>query len=230
MISTFDFAGKNSWNDFRLVIERTPVETGGTKIVEDVQIPGRTGTLTIDTGAIRNVSREYQVAFAGKGWITEKMREIRSWLASAGGYQILQDSYDPKVYRLAKVKNLGEFENIMQNYARGTIVFDCDPRRFLFSGNTAITAAGSVDNPGQPARPRIELSASSAGSLTVGGTAITVTTATTSVIIDCEARTIEAGADKVSFSDFPVIPSGVSAIAQSGGVSVVRIVPRWWQP
>ena len=67
MINTFTFAGKNSWDDYRLVVEEIPTEEGGEKIVEDVQIPGRTGSLTIDTGAIRNVTRSYKVAFAGKG-------------------------------------------------------------------------------------------------------------------------------------------------------------------
>lgn len=229
MINTFTFAGKNSWDDYRLVVEEIPNEEGGEKIVEDIQIPGRTGSLTIDTGAIRNVTRSYKVAFAGKGWITEKMREIRSWLALPGGYQVLRDTYDPKVYRLAKVKSLSDFENIMEHYARGTITFDCDPRRFLVAGSTPITAAGPVNNPGLPSRPRVSLTAASGGTLVIGGTTITITTATTSVILDSEARTIEAGASAVSFADFPVIPDGASVISATGGVSVVSIIPRWWQ-
>jgi len=93
-----------------------------------------------------------------------------------------------------------------------------------------ITAAGSITNPGMPSRPRISLSASSSGTAVIGGTTITVTAATSSIIIDSESRVIEAGADKVSFADFPVIPSGDGTISVTGGVSIVGITPRWWQP
>lgn len=230
MINTFTFAGKNSWDDFRLVVEKIPREEGGQKILETVQIPGRTGTLTIDTGAISNTTRTYDVAFAGHGWITQKMREIRNWLATATGYQRLQDTYDPRIFRLAKIKDLGSFENIMEAYARGTLSFDCDPRRFLVSGQRAISAPGSILNPGQPARPRVALTAASSGTAVIGGTTITVTSASASIIIDSESRTIEAGASVVSFDEFPVIPAGGDTISVTGGVSLVSLIPRWWQP
>lgn len=228
-MNDFTFAGKSAWDAFRLVIEHIPAETAGRKIINTVQIPGRTGTLTIDTGAIANATKSYDVAFAGRGRITEAMREVRQWLASSSGYQVLTDTYDPHVFRLARVTNLGDFENIMLAYARGTITFDCDPRRFLISGETPITAAGVVDNPGMPSRPRISLSATGAGTAVVGGTTITVSAAG-DIVIDSETRVIEEGATKVSFTDFPTIPEGVSTISITGGVSVVSIIPRWWQP
>ena len=57
--------------------------------------------------------------------------------------------------------------------------------------------------------------------LTVGGGINTVA--------DFE-RVLSAGADKVSFPDFPVIPSGAGTISKTGGVTIVKILPRWWQP
>lgn len=229
-MNSFTLNSKNSWADFGLIIEHRPTEEGGRKILEVFEIPGRTGTLVMDTGALSNVSRSYDVAFEDKTNLTEKMRKIRAWLYGASGYVRLTDTYDTAVYRLARVSNLGTFENVAQKYGRGTLSFDCDPRRFLTSGETAITAAGSINNPGEPARPRIELSAAGSGTLVIGGTTVTVTAATSSVIVDCEARTIEAGADKVSFPDFPVIPSGAGTISKTGGVTIVKILPRWWQP
>ena len=229
-MNDFTYAGKNSWNDFRLVIEETPTEEGGKKILETFQIPGRTGTLTKDTGAIGNTSRSYAVCFEGRGHITERMRGIRSWLASATGYQRLEDTYDRQIFRLAKVQDLGTFSDIMQAYARGTLTFECDPRRFLVAGETPVTSAGLIDNPGQPSRPRVALTASTSGTCVIGGITLTITGAEASVVLDSESRTIEAGASKLSFSEFPVIPSGVSNISVTGGVSIVSIIPRWWMP
>lgn len=226
---TFTFNGENS-RTFGLFIEEFPQETGGQKILQSVQVAGRTGALTIDTGAIQNVTKTYAVAFRGD---TQRMRDVRQWLALSSGYCRLEDDYDPDVYRLARIIKLPDFENVRNKYGRGTIQFDCDPRRFLKEGERAVT--GPVENHWMPSRPIIKITANGPGGVSVGSYAITITTdPTMDIYIDSEMREVHNGttslASVVSMTEFPILEHGVNNVASTGAVTAVEIIPNYWQP
>ena len=220
---TFTFNGHNS-REYGLFIESFPNEQGGQKILDTVQIPGRTGSLTIDTGAISNVRKSYSVMFKGS---TANMRAIRQWLAMSEGYCRLEDTYDPDVYRKARVVNLPTFENHINRYGRGTIEFDCDPRRFLLEGEREIV--GNIQNDWMPSKPIIKVAGS--GTVTINAQVITISTSTP-FEIDCENMECHSGsvsyAQYVSMTEFPELIHGNNTISTSG--VTVSVVPNFWMP
>ena len=231
---TFTFNGRNS-RDFGLYIEEYPSEAGGQKIIKSVSIPGRTGALTIDTGAISNVAKSYQVMFRHYQ-STQMMREVRQWLALSSGYCRLEDDYDPDVFRLARITNLPSFENHINRYGRGTLDFDCDPRRFLKEGELAQT--GSFDNPFMPSKPLIRIGRTdgATATVTIAGQSITIDGVMQGdlVIVDSELMEVTDGDGYdagifTSMSEFPEIPHGAVSVSATGTTSI-EIIPRFWQP
>lgn len=230
-MKTFTFNGESS-RDYGLIIEQIPVETGGQKIIESIQIPGRTGALTIDTGALANAARSYAVAFRSAR-IAQKMRDIRQWLGLSSGYCRLEDDYDPDVYRLARVINLPGFETVLNRYGRGELVFDCDPRRFLKEGERTLT--GTIQNDWAPSKPIVIITAGGAGTAVVGNYTVTVTSDPgMDIYVNSETMEVHNGstnlASYVSMTEFPVLEHGTNAVSYTGSVTGVSVIPNFWQP
>ena len=95
-----------------------------------------------------------------------------------------------------------------------------------------VTDAMTIENPTLfDAKPLLRVYG--AGTLTLGGQTITISTADVYTDIDCEMMdcfkyTVSKNGN-VSFSgyDFPVIPPGRNVITMDG-VTQVDITPRWW--
>ena len=228
-MNTFTFNGESSLS-YGLIVEYIPTEAGGRKIINSIQIPGRTGALTIDTGAFENSRKAYSVAFKGD---TGRMRRVRQWLALSVGYCRLEDDYDPDVYRKARVISVPDFENIMQAYGRGTIEFDCDPRRFLKEGERAQT--GPIVNDYMPSKPVVIINATGAGTVTIGDTLITIKSDPGQTIyVDSELMEVHNGstslASYVSMAEFPTLKNGTNNVSFTGNVSGVQVIPNFWQP
>ena len=118
--------------------------------VDEVEVPGRNGTLTYDNGRFNNYDLEYEGGIVSDDTVDfeYKIRRLRSFLCSRYGYKRLEDTYHPDEFRLAKfVDGLDPDVTQLQG---GTfdLKFDCKPQRFLKSGEEAIvmTASGSIFN------------------------------------------------------------------------------------
>lgn len=198
-------------------------------------IPGRNGELTMDNHRYENIELTYP-AFAHENF-RESIAGLKAALLSATGYQRLEDSYYPEEYRRAlftgdlKIKptkrlDAGEFD----------IKFDCDPRRFLKSGDITQTIAnnGKIENPTAfDAKPLIRVTGY--GEVYVGSYRITISSLFPYVDIDCEMMDCYHGTDNanpvVTFegNDFPVLPPGRTGVTYSGHVTKVEITPHWWR-
>lgn len=242
------FNGKNSVNNFGLVIDQLPESAHASRHGDLYQIAGRNGTFVHEDGTFENYEQVYDVNFIGNAF--SKGRDVATWLLGSRGYCRLEDSYEPDFYRLARYAGPLNIENVLQQGARASIVFDCRPERYLKSGETAITAMSNVYaaqspsvtydlvNPtGQVARPiirvtgqggiRFAVTPANASADVVIEMAIGTTTTTVTVIIDCETYTVTdtSGNDmssRVSFVDqdgYPEFPKLQS------GVTVVKQIP-----
>ena len=145
-IITFNGTSSTAYN---LNVEICPVYPVPERVIEKVSVLGRNGDLLFDTGAYQNVEQRYQIWFDGRSTsFQEQARAVAMWLYSTKGYCRLEDSYDPDVYRMATISKKTDLKNFMNLMGRGELVFDCKPQRFLKSGETEITMAGS--SPGAP--------------------------------------------------------------------------------
>ena len=235
MRSEISFAGVRS-SDLRVWIERYPARILPEQAVTATQVPGRNGALLMLDGNYTNYEQEYEVFISAESsGLILAARDVAIWLESPKGYQRLEDSYEPDVYRLAYYAGGKDIESILNRFGRATIAFNCKPQRFLKSGETPITltASGTLTNGTKfDALPLIRVNGSGAGTVTVGDITVTISDIDGYVDIDCDLQDAYKGsANKngtISLTDFPKLAPGNSSVSFSGGVTSLVITPRWW--
>lgn len=234
MINTFTFNGRTS-SEFGVYISGLQSFDTPQKSIETIVVPGRNGTLTIDNNRYENIPVSF-LCFIPNNFKTN-YESLRNFLLSgSAGYLRLEDTYHPNEYRMARyVKGIEPDLSQMIQSGSFTLEFDCEPQRFLTSGETVteLTADGTINNPTLfNSKPLIRVCGS--GVLTIGSTQLTITTAGTAYIdIDSEAQDISEGTtnrnSNVELTEFPELVPGDNGIVIGAGISKVQITPRWWQ-
>lgn len=231
VIGYLTYDGKDL-RDFGVVASSIGTHNAPQRAVEDVVVAGRNGTLTIDMGRFENITISYVAMileeFAGR------FDEFKAFMMSRRGYKRLEDTFNPSYYRLAKLHEVIEPEaTLMDKAGKFEIPFDCDPRRFLKSGDEGIvlTANSIIYNPTYyDAKPLLKVEGT--GTITIGTKVVTVTMNPTYVMIDLETMSAYNGStnmnDKVSIEDGTVLASGDNNIVVSSGITSLTITPRWW--
>lgn len=233
--SYFYFNGARSI-DKGLTIEQCPSFVTGQRSVEKITVPGRSGELVIDTGAYGNYTQPYEIWFKDKRLgTTRAARDIAQWLLSGTGYLRLEDTYDPEVFRLAMFTGPLDVENWMLMAGRATLEFDCQPQRWLKDGQNPISVESGqrLLNAWQPALPLIQVTGTGEGSLTVGGSTFTISDMPGGITLDSETQDAFFGTQNLNNNvqvngGYPVLQAGETAVSFSGGITAVKITPRWW--
>lgn len=238
---TFTFNGTCSTNEnFELRIATAPTETAGAYAGELIITDGIYGKRFPALNTYGNCTREYAVSILDEsGDLKQKLRDIRQWLY-VFGYKRLIDDYETDVYRKAACISAVDFSLFKDYFAQTTISFDCDPRRFLISGETPIVCSSgqNVSNSYMDSKPKIIISASGAGHVYVGDSDITVLGAPgESIVLDSETMTITNSSGNHNLSSyisisnkFPELKQGSNTVSWNGGITGVTIIPNWWQP
>lgn len=132
-----------SSENYDLVIEKLPSLSRPARKFSLYQVPGRNGDIIEQYDAYENITISYNVWFANNDFDSRTAatvaREIAGWLYNANGYCVLEDNFEPDVFRLAYFNGGLDIENELTKYGRATINFVCRPERFLKSGNKLIT-------------------------------------------------------------------------------------------
>lgn len=200
--------------------------------VTSITIPGRNGNLHIDNGRFNNIQITYP-AFITKDF-KENFDAFKAYLLSQRGYKRLTDTYNPEVYRMASYKSALVPKMTALNRAGSfNIVFDCDPRRFLVSGEQKKT----YEQPGELRNPTMYNSAPllrvyGNGNVTINQTTITLASVDEYVDIDCDLQEAYKGSvncnSKLTLTSgsFPELIPGINEISLTA--SKIDITPRWW--
>lgn len=142
--------------------------------VEEIEIPGRNGTLLIDNGRFKNQTLTYNCILRSD--FSDQMDAFRAALCAQFGYQRIEDSFHPDVYRMGRIK--GEITpKAGSQYQNGyfDVNFDVKPQKFLLTGETAVTVAsgGVITNPtAYPAKPLLEVKGY--GEIDINGAAVKI--------------------------------------------------------
>lgn len=235
MKNYFFFNGSRSI-DKGLTIEYCPSVGTGQRVVEKISVPGRSGDLVIDTGAYGNYIQPYEIWFRDKlRGTTRAARDIAQWLLSGVGYMRLEDTYDPEIFRLAMFTGPFDVENWMLTAGRATLEFDCQPQRWLKTGQlpVAVQSGQSLINAWQPAKPLIQVAGTGDGTLVVGGSTISISDMTGAITLDSETEDAYSGTENLNNNvqvngGYPILQNGETAVSFSGGITAVQITPRWW--
>lgn len=232
-VSFFEFNGQRS-TDFGLTINEIPTHNIASRRVEEYEVPGRNGVLIQDSGAFSTVEQIYNCWFRSKT-PPEYVREIASWLIGAKGFQILRDSYDPGVFRKARFSGQMQLENWMRRFGRLEVVFTCQPERWLDEGAVVqtLTNGDDVHNRWMRALPVIALTGNGAGVLNVGDYTVTLSNIPGTMILDADTQNAYNTTGNLNSlvtlpGGFPTLEQGQNIITWSGGITSVKITPRWW--
>ena len=205
---------------------------GAGKRIKIIQIPGRNGTLSISDGTFENINITYETYI--KSQIEANIAGLRGALGSISGYARLTDSFEPDIFMKARYVEPFTVKGSDRKSAAINISFDCDPRRFLKTGEKAktYTSAVKLKNPTRyEALPLIR--AYGIGTLTVSGTAVTITAANAYTDIDSETEEAYKGNSDCNNNivldngKFPSLKEGLNEISFTG-LSKIEIIPRWW--
>lgn len=200
-------------------------------IVETVQVAGRNGELIVDDANFSNISVKYP-CFIRKD-LKDTLENFVSMLASTRGYQRLEDTYHPEIYRLGHYeKGLSVKTTPLNRGGKFDLEFNCMPQKFLKEGEKKITleANGVIKNPTRfSSKPMLRVYGT--GTLTIQGQTITITTADGYTDIDCELMEAYKGSTNcngnVTLPDNVYLFGGNNTFTLSG-VTKVEITPRWW--
>lgn len=144
------FDGVDS-RDYGIYITGDAVFNSPERDVEMIEIPGRNGAYALDKGRFGNIEVSYPAGIFGdtEADFREGIRAFRNALASRKGYKRLEDEYNPTEYRMAVYKSGLEVTPTALKAGEFTITFNCQPQRFLKSGETAVSVAsgGTITNP-----------------------------------------------------------------------------------
>lgn len=147
MKSYFVFNGKRSL-DYGLTIENLPNAAFPARRGEEYLIDGRNGKRFREDGTFDNYEQIYNVFVrdeATKRDLYQISTDLAAWLLGSSGFCRLEDSYNPDSFRLARFAGPMNFEATLRRYGRASLVFDCQPERYLKTGEEAITLFENVD-------------------------------------------------------------------------------------
>lgn len=216
--------------NFKIKVEKFPDYEVPQRVVESFEVPGRNGNLLIDYGYYKNHKQTYEIYYNAKtNGFWADTRAIAKWL-NTDGYKRLTDSYDPTVYRMARVSKIPTFKDFWGIMGRTEVEFDCKPQRFLLTGESSVslTSGTPVTNSYMPAKPLLTVTGN--GTVTINGYSFTVTNNSgTTITVDCElmdAYTGSTNRNEDISGDFPVLDNGSNAVTYD--VTSVTMIPRWW--
>lgn len=209
--------------------------------LKTVSVPGRNGDLHFFDGSFSNVPGTAKCFALKEESVNEVLNATARWCLLDPGYHRLETMEEPDYYRLARVCAGPETEIRMKRLAPFSLKFDCKPQKFFLDGDDVINISASgatIQNPGFPSLPLIDVYGSGAGTLSVGGYDISFNDSFSGPItIDCDTQNayqkIGSNAPENKNSviyapKFPVLSPGSNTISWMGGITSVKITPRWW--
>lgn len=223
--------------DVGMVVEHYPSIILPRRKQEIQQVPGRNGDIILFQDAYENYEQSYRVFLdaKAKGGIEKVIPKISDWLLGHSGYQRLEDSYFPDVYRMAYYTGGVEFVSFFNEYGEGVLTFNCAPEKYYKSGEKAITISKGqvITNPTLfPAKPIVTVKGSGAGTITFGSNSLTISNIGTSVTIDVKDHIAYNGSTNrnstITGRYENMVLSGKTTITWSGGVTGMTMIPRWW--
>ena len=228
--------GGEASDDYGIVVSEAPVFDKPVRKTEVFNVPGRNGSILFQQSAFEDVTRTYKVWVSeGNDNLTTKVNAISAWLFSKTGYQRLEDSFEPDVFRLAYYSGGNEFANQLLMAAEADLSFTCRPERFYKDGENEITVSNGdkIFNVTRFAsKPLIHIEGTGTVTVSIAGTTITAKDLVDYINIDCDRMdayrlTSENRNDKIS-GTFPTIVPGQNTIGITGSVTKVTIVPRYF--
>lgn len=139
MYNTITWNGISS-DTLGLTVEKYPKLNRPARKYTVADVPGRNGSAYILQNAWSEVIQSYEISAKSP---VASFKGVAEWLASANGYAVLQDSYDPTIYRMAVCVNPFEVETALNRAGRALIQFNCRPERYIANTQDIVVNSGA---------------------------------------------------------------------------------------
>lgn len=208
--------------------------------INSVEVPGRSGDVLVSQNRYKNKNISYTgflkaADFPGASQgerLSFGLRQLKGWLCSDVDYHDLKDTYDIGFTRKAFISGETAISDVLDrpDGAELTVTFNCEPFIYKDEEPYVLAAAGGIYNPFEfDASPRLEITMTAAGSLTVGDKTWNISTYSGTLIYDSmdwyDASNLKNSI--VTGDGFPVLKPGKNNISWTGGISGVKIYPRF---
>ena len=203
---------------------------------ETIDIAGRNGSLHITQDAFESVSTTAKMFIIGAN-NPERVAMATQWLLGKRGARRLELPEEPEVYHTVHILDGYDAENRINLIGVFNVSLTAAPECRFKSGDVPIIFknGGKIRNLYMPAKPLIEVTGSGDGTISVGGTTVSILKQTEKLFIDCDLQIAynismtPKNANIYTPSGFPELRTGDTMVAWSGGVTGVKITPRWWR-
>lgn len=224
--------------DVGMVVEHYPGVIFPQRSQEIQNVKGRNGDVVLSYGAFQNYEQPYRVFLDSKslGGLEQVMPRVADWLLGHEGYQRLEDSYFPDVYRMAYYSGGAEFVSLFNEYGEGTLTFNCAPEKYYKSGEREfeLSSGQMLRNPSSfAAMPLITMTGNgSDGTLTFNDKSVKIRTTPANIMIDTKLH--KAYYETNNYNSliegyFENLKLGKeTTITWEGGITSLKIIPRWW--
>ncbi len=228
--------GGEASDDLGIVCTEAPAFERPTRKQTVYTVPGRNGSIIYQQNAWNDVTRTYKVFVADTADkdLVDIANGVGAWLNSKSGYNRLEDSFEPDVYRLAYYAGGDNIANSMMQYGSAVLRFTCRPERFYKDGENAIEVSNGdkiANDTRFASKPLIYIEGSGEISLSIDGATIAADIADY-IYIDCESmNAYRQPAENMNANitgTFPTIAPGVSNISITGAVTKATITPRYF--
>lgn len=195
-------------------------------------IPGRNGEVSVSNNRFN--AKEIPINCFIRDNFRANFAALIDFLYSQEGYGRLETSKEPDVFQKACfVNSIEPNTGAFLKYADFVLTFKVYPQKWLKMGENAILIDSSktIINPtSQNAKPLIEVEGT--GSITINNSVLTLSTNTSTTIIDCEIE--DAYEDSINRNDDLSVVGGFPVLSKENTISVsgftsVKLYPRWWR-
>lgn len=223
----FNFKGKNS-KDFGILIASAPQRVRPARRVEEIEVPGRSGTLTVDEEAYDTYTISMECSTRG----SDRLDEIVAWLNGAG--DLILSTEPDKVYE-ASIYNKIAISDVIYLYNSFLLQFKVQPFKYnvnAFGDTLELNKETKVLNPGTVySQPIITVHGSGDIILRINNVDYPLHSVDDHITIDCEMMEVFKGDvsqnSKYGAMDFPRLEPGENTISWSGNVEKIVIEPKW---
>ena len=210
----------------KLLIEELPPMQLPQKKVEEIEVEGMDGVLTITDNFYMNPQKSIKCKLIGG----EDIDSLALWLSNC---EEIIFSHKPDRYYKAKLKNQIDFErNILQN--RGFIaVFDCQPFGYLIDNSMITITSNNKSFNGKGthwSEPIIKVYGSGTINLTINDNQITLKDVVEYITVDSSKKRTYKDLNILNnkkIGDFPRLSYGKNTISWTGTVTKIEIIPNW---
>lgn len=203
---------------------------------ETQEISGRNGVLHFTQDVFSGTSAVASCYVLDKNNMHEKLSAATQWLLYKNGVRRLELPEEPDVYREVTIFDGFDTDNRINKLGAFDVQFIAGAECWLKSGETPVdvTNGQKIFNYWMPAKPLVQVFGTGEGTVTIGGKSIQITEITEPFYIDYSTENaynlnMNLNNKIKTPQGFSVIPSGESEISWSGGVTGLKITPRWWR-